>query len=292
MSSFEELTAFVRVVNHGSQSGAARELGITPAMVGRHIRSLEDRMGVRLLNRTTKTQSLTGTGQVFYRRILAILDQLQEAELEAAEQSPEPSGVLRISGPVTFGWRYLSPAISRFCVKHPRLSVELTLDDRFTNLVEGGYDMALRIGALKSSTLISRRLASSRMVVCAAPSYLSRAREPVSPADLSTAPCLLYAYDSSKDVWRFKTGHKVRVRGALLCNNGDALLAAAIAGLGVILQPHFVVKEALEAGKLTELLRLHPARDIGIHAVYPSASHLPLKTRSLVSFLVRELAEI
>jgi DNA-binding transcriptional LysR family regulator len=287
-----ELAAFVQTVDRGSQSAAARVLGITPAMVGRYIQALETRIGARLLNRTTQKQSLTETGQVFYQRIAAILDQLEDAEREASEQAPEPRGLLRVGGPMTFGWRHLAPAVSAFCETNPKLRVELTLDDRTVDLIDGGYDVAVRIGALKDSSLIVRRLASCPMLICAAPAYIGRFGVPRRPEDLREHRCLLYSYDRSGDHWRFESGDEVQVSGHISANNGDALLVAALDGQGIILQPGFIVGDALRAGLLVRLLADHPIRSIDVHAVFPSVRHLSLKVRRFVDFLATRFREL
>jgi DNA-binding transcriptional LysR family regulator len=287
-----ELAAFVQTVERGSQSAAAQALGITPAMVGRYIQALESRIGTRLLNRTTQKQSLTETGQVFYQRVTVILDQLEDAEREASEQAPEPSGLLRVGGPMTFGWRHLAPAVNAFCETNPKLRIELILNDRFVDLIDGGYDVAVRIGALKDSSLIVRRLASCPMLICAAPAYVARHGAPQQPEDLREHCCLLYSYDHSGDHWSFENGHEVQVSGNLTANNGDALLVAALAGQGIILQPGFIVGEALREGRLIRLLPDHPIRSIDMHAVFPSARHLSLKVRRFVDFLATRFREL
>jgi DNA-binding transcriptional LysR family regulator len=286
-----ELAAFVQTVERGSQSAAARALGITPAMVGRYIQTLETRIGTRLLNRTTQKQSLTETGQAFYQRVAVILDQLDDAEREASERAPEPRGLLRVGGPMTFGWRHLAPAVNEFCEANPKLRIELALNDRIVDLIDGGFDVAVRIGALKDSSLVVRRLASWPMLICAAPAYVARYGAPRAPEDLHDHRCLLYSYDRSGDHWRFESGDEVQVSGNLTANNGDALLVAALAGQGIILQPGFIVGDALHEGRLVRLLPDHPIRSIDVHAVFPSARHLPLKVRRFVDFLAVRFRE-
>lgn len=283
-----ELSAFVRTVDRGSQAAAARELGVTPAMVGRYVRALEDRLGSRLLNRTTATQSLTEAGAAFYARASALLEQLEEAERAAADRQAEPHGVLRVNAPMVFGVRYLAAAIAEFCDLHAGVRVELVLNDRVVDLVEEGYDVAVRIGRLADSGLVARRLAACRLAVCASPGYLAHHGEPRTPADLLGHNCLLYAYASGGDTWRFHGEHgeeEVRISGKLVANNGEALLAAALAGPGVILQPTFIVGDALRESRLVRLLPGWRLQDLDVHAVYPSARHLSPKIRSFVDFL-------
>jgi DNA-binding transcriptional LysR family regulator len=254
-------------------------------MVGRYIQALETRIGTRLLNRTTQKQSLTETGQVFYQRAVAILDQLEDAEREASARALEPRGVLRVGGPMTFGWRHLAPAVNEFCEANPKLRIELALNDRTVDLIDHGYDVAVRIGALDDSSLVVRRLASCPMLICAAPGYVARHGAPRRPEDLRQHRCLLYSYDRSGDHWRFEGGEEVQVSGNLTANNGDALLVAALAGQGIILQPGFIVGDALQEGRLVRLLPDHSIRSIDVHAVFPSARHLSLKVRRFVDFL-------
>lgn len=284
-----ELSAFVPTVDRGSQAAAARELGVTPAMGGRYVRALEGRLGARLLNRTTATQSLTEAGTAFYARASALLEQLEEAEHAASDRQAEPRGALRVNAPMVFGVRFLAAAVATFCDLHPGVRVELVLNDRVVDLVEEGYDVAVRIGRLADSGLVARRLATCRMVLCAASGYLARHGEPRTPADLHGHNCLLYAYASGGDrTWTFHGQHgdeEARLSGNLVANNGEALLAAALDGQGIILQPTFIVGDALRDGQLVRLLRSWQLQDLDVHAVYPSARHLSPKVRSFVDFL-------
>jgi len=290
MDRFLQLSALVRTVDRGSQAAAARELGVTPAMVGRYIQALEDRLGTRLLNRTTARQSLTEAGAAFHARATGILEQMEEAETSAADGQAEPRGTLRVNAPMSFGARHLAAAIAEFSRRNQKLQVELVLNDRVVDLVEEGYDVAVRIGLLAESGLIARRLSPCRLVVCAAPAYLERRGWPAAPADLQGHDCLMYAYASNGGVWRFggapgQRDEEVRVSGSLVANNGDALLAAALAGQGVILQPTFIVGDALRDGRLVQLLPGWRLADLNVYAVYPSTRHLSPKVRSFVDFL-------
>ena len=294
MDRFAEFNAFVRTVDRGSQAAAARELGVTPAMVGRYIRALEDRLGARLLNRTTTTQSLTEAGAAFHARATAVLEQLEAAEEAVADRQAAPRGVLRVSAPMVFGVRYLAASLAGFGALYPAVRVELTLNDRVVDLVEEGYDLAVRIGRLADSSLIARRLAVCRVALCAAPSYLARAGHPASPRDLRRHNCLLYAYAANAAVWRFSkegTEAQVEVDGDLMANNGDALRAAAIEGAGIILQPTFIVGDALRDGRLVRLLPEWRIPDLTVHAVYPSTRHLAPKVRGFIDFLVTRFGD-
>ena len=290
MDRFKQLQAFVRTAERGSQSAAGRELGITPAMVGRTLRALEDRLGVRLLHRTTTRQSLTPAGAAFHAGATAVLDALDAAERTASELHAEPHGTLRVNAPMSFGVRHLAAALAAFGAVHPRVRVELVLNDRVVDLVEEGYDVAVRIGTLRDSTLVARRLAPCRMVVCASPDYLRRRGAPAVPDDLRGHDCLLYAY-SPGTTWTLG-GQGVPVSGPLVANNGDALLEAALAGQGVILQPSFIVGDALRGGGLVPLLPDWPVRDLHVHAVYPAARNLSPKVRAFVDFVAARFASI
>ena len=289
MDRFVELSALVRTVDRGSQAAAARELGLTPAMVGRYIQGLEDRLGTRLLNRTTARQSLTEAGAAFYSRASAILEQLEEADTVASERQAEPRGTLRVNAPMSFGSRHLAAAIAEFCGRCPGVQIELVLNDRVVDLIEEGYDVAVRIGRLADSGLVARRLATCRLVACASPGYLAHRGWPDAPADLLRHNCLLYSYAGNGGAWRFHSAHgeqEIRLSGNLIANNGDALLAAALTGQGIILQPTFIVAEALRQGRLVQVMPGWRLADLSVHAVYPSARHLAPKVRSFVDFLV------
>ena len=290
MDRFSELLAFVRTVEGGSQSAAARALGLTPAMVGRTLQALEDRLGTRLLNRTTQKQSLTEAGAAFHPRAVALLEQLEEAERTASDRQETPRGVLRINAPMSFGARHLAAAAADFCALHPAVRMELTLNDRVVDLVEEGHDLAIRIGRLADSSLVARRLAPCRVAVAAAPAYLAAHGEPSHPEELRQHNCLLYSYASQGDSYTFVSGQEqevaVRLAGDFVANNGDALAAAALAGRGVILQPTFILGDALRGGALVLLLPEWRLRDLDIHAMYPSPRHLSPKVRGFVDYLV------
>ena len=290
MDQIGELTAFVRTVECGSQAGAARAIGITPAMVGRYLRALEDRLGARLLNRSTATQSLTEAGTVFHARAAAVLEELAAAEAAVTDRQAEPAGTLRISAPMVFGARYLAAALARFGAAHPGLSIELTLNDRQVDLVEEGFDLALRIGQLADSALVARRLAPCRLIVVAAPGYLARWGVPERPEALSGHDCLVYAYARDGRVARFVgpggQGVAVEMRGRFAANNGEALLEAAIAGAGVLVTPTFIASEALRNGRVRQVLAEWALPTLGLYAVFPSGRHLATKVRLCVDALV------
>ena len=290
MDRIAQLAAFVRTVELGSQAEAARELGVTPAMVGRYIRGLEDRLGARLLNRTTATQSLTEAGAMFHARAGALLEDLAAAEAAVTDRQAAPAGTLRISAPMVFGAKYLAAALARFGMAHPGVSIELTLNDRQVDLVEEGYDLALRIGHLADSGLVARRLAPCRLVVVAAPAYLGAFGTPETPEALLGHNCLTYAYASEGRVARF-TGRDgrvavVEVRGRLAANNGEALHEAAMAGAGIVISPTFIAGDAIRDGRLRPVLTEWAMRPLSLYAVFPSARHLAPKVRVCVDYLV------
>ena len=257
-------------------------------MVGRHVRALEDRLGARLLNRTTATQSLTEAGAALYAEASGILDQLDGAERAAAEGQREPSGVLRVNAPMVFGVRHLAAVVAGFGAAHPGLRIELVLNDRVVDLVEEGFDAAIRIGRLPDTSLVARRLAACRLVACATPGYLERAGVPQRPEDLRTHNTLTYAYAPHGGAWRFHGPDgttEVRLSGNLVANNGDALLSACLMGAGVIVQPTFIVGDALRRGELVRLLPDWRLDELTVHAVYPSSRHLAPKVRRLVDHL-------
>jgi DNA-binding transcriptional LysR family regulator len=295
MDQFAELTAFVRTVDCGSQAAAGRELGITPAMVGRYIRALEDRLGARLLNRTTTRQSVTEAGALFHARAVAVLEMLDSAEAAILDRQEAPRGQLRVSAPMVFGTRYLAGWLAEFHRLNPAVQIELSLNDRRVDLVEEGYDVALRIGQLADSSLIARGLAPCRLVVCAAPSYLARRGTPNTPSELRGHDCLLYTYAAEGHVWHFvgPEGRKIAVdvAGPLAANNGDALQHAALEGAGIVMQPTFIAGDAIRAGTVVRLLPGWRVPDLSIYAVYPSTRHLAPKVRAFVDFLSSRLGD-
>lgn len=288
MNKLLQIQVLVEVVRCGSFVGAADELGMSKAAVSRHIGELEARLGVRLLQRTTRRLALTEAGQVFHARSKDILDNVSEAEDEISTQTGTASGQLRVSAPVTFGVRHLAPLWGQFRQRHPKVTLEITLADRVVDLIEEGYDLAIRIGRLNSSTLVSRQLAVSRMVLCAAPGYLAAHGTPQHPHELARHDILAYSYWSDKDEWRFNGPEgavSVRTQPWLSTNSGDTCRAAALAGQGVILQPSFLVYEDLAAGKLVELMPAYRAVELGIYAVFPTRKHVAAKVRALIDFL-------
>jgi DNA-binding transcriptional LysR family regulator len=294
MNKLLQMQAFAEVIRSGSFVAAAEALGMSKAAVSRHVGELEARLGVRLLHRTTRRLSLTEEGQVFQARCQEILSSVDEAEDEISSQTGTASGQLRISAPTTYGVRHLAPLWGAFREQHPNVTLDITLADRVVDLIEEGYDLAVRIGELANSSLVSRRLASTRIILCASPRYLEMHGTPRHPSDLATHSVLAYSYWSGKDEWRF-TGPDgpvaVRTQPWLTTNSGEICQAVALAHQGVILQPSFVVEDDLAAGRLVELMPEYKSVELGVYAVYPTRKHVPAKVRALIGFLVEALGE-
>ena len=294
MDRFLEMRTFVQVVDTGSFVGAAEPLDMSKAAVSRYVADLEARLGVRLLHRTTRRLSLTEDGEVFYLRCKELLGGLDAAEAEVTARSGDAVGQLRVNAPVSFGILYLAPVWAAFKARHPQVSFDVTLSDRVVDIVDEGFDLAIRITQLQNSSLISRRLASTRMVLCASPTYLARQGTPVHPSELVQHHILAYSYWSSRDEWAFDGPDGVVVVKTTPClrsNNGDTCRAVALAHEGIILQPSFMVGEDLAAGSLVELCPGYRALEMGIHAVYSSRKHVAPKVRLLIDFLVEHFAE-
>ncbi|WP_413196624.1 LysR family transcriptional regulator [Pararobbsia alpina] len=283
------MLAFAAVVDAGSFVGAADTLNTSKAAVSRHVNDLEQRLGVRLLNRTTRKLSLTDDGQNFLPQCKDILSSIEQAETQLSSQSAEASGMLRVSAPVTFGVLHLASLWGAFLDAHPKVTLDVSLSDRTVDLVEEGFDVAIRISTSPHPTLIDRKLATTQTVVCASPAYLERRGVPQRPDDLAGHDIISYSYWSSRDEWSFEGPRgpvSVRTRSRMYANNGDTCLAAALDHQGIILQPDFLVAEPLRRGELVALLPDYRAPEIGIHAVYASRKQLPLKVRRLIDFLV------
>lgn len=294
MDRFLEMQTFNAVVDAGSFVKAADTLGMSKAAVSRYVSEMEARLGVRLLHRTTRRLSLTEEGQVFYARSKELLAGVDEAEAELTSRSGAASGLLRVNAPVTFGIRHLAPLWGVFRARYPQVTLDVTLADRVVDLVEEGYDVAIRIATLPSSTLISRRLATTRMVLCASPQYLKVRGVPRHPAELAGHAVISYSYWSTKDEWHFNGPQgqvSVKTNPCMHTNNGDTCRAAALGHQGVILQPTFLVGEDLAAGTLVELMPEFRSIELGIYAVYPTRKHVSPKVRALIEFLAEHFAQ-
>ena len=289
MDRFQSLIAFARVVEVGSFARAADRLAISVSAVSRQVSDLESHLGVRLLNRTTRRLSMTESGQAFYERCVQLLADLEEAEEAVSASAVVPRGTLRITASISFGAGYLAPAIAEFRERHPQVRFDIELSDRAVDLVDERIDLAIRIGDIGSQALIGRRIGIAQMVCCAAPAYLAKHGVPRTPADLVSHACLTYEYSSGGNLWHFTDAanhaHEVNVSGIAHANNGAMLAALAVAGVGVTLEPDFIVAPDVRAGRLVRLLRDYAPPAIGINAAYPSRRHLSAKVRAFIDFL-------
>lgn len=294
MDKFLEMQTFVSVVEAGSFVGAADALAMSKPAVSRHVGELETRLGVRLLHRTTRRLSLTTEGEAFYARCQEVLAAVEAAEGEITSQSEVVSGVIRINAPVTFGVMHLAARWGDFAARHPQVSLEVTLSDRVVDLVDEGYDLAIRIAQLPSSSLVCRKLASTRMVLCASPDYLRREGTPAHPAELSRHKVLAYSYWSMRDEWSFagpQGNVTVTTHPWLRTNNGDTCRMGALQHQGVILQPSFLVSDDLLSGRLVELLPEYRSISLGIYAMCPTRRLLAPKVRRMIDFLIEAFAQ-
>ena len=290
MDRITSMRVFVRAASAGSLSAAARHLSMSPAMAAKHVNALEARLGVKLFHRTTRRLSLTEAGSNYLEACQRILPEIDEAEAVAASQRVKATGLLRMNVPLSFGERFVAPLIPAFSHQHPEVKVELGLSDAQVDLLAGSWDLAIRIGRLSDSNLQARRLGDSAMLVCAAPSYLDQRGVPRRVAELAQHNCLSYTLSPMQDArtWAFGPDGEIRVpiSGDLLANNGNALLAAAVGGQGIIYQPHFIVGEALDAGRLVALELDQPVIELGgIHVLYPPDRRPPAKVRVMIDYL-------
>jgi DNA-binding transcriptional LysR family regulator len=288
----DEINAFAAVADARSFTQGARRLGVSAAQVSKLIAKLESRLGARLLNRTTRTVSLTDTGRAYLEGARQLIEDFQVLESSVTEHGG-PRGLLRVSTPVTFGAVELTDALLDFARAYPDVALEISATDRMVNLVEEGFDAAVRIGQLGDSSLVARKLAAVRLVTCAAPAYLARAGTPESPEDLARHEAIIDTNAADPSAWRFRSdgrAREARVRGRLRFSGANACVAAARAGFGVARIPAFAAAEDLRAGRLKALLCDFEPEPIHVHAVYPHARHLAPKVRAFVDFLAERYA--
>jgi DNA-binding transcriptional LysR family regulator len=280
---------FATVVSRGSFTRAADVLETSPANVTRYVNELEAHLGTRLLNRTSRRLSLTEGGETFYARCKSILDDVAETEGLVSSASVEPRGRLRINAPVSFGILHLAPLWPEFMRKYPEVELDVALIDRVVDIVDEGYDLAIRISRAGSTDQAARKLATSRNILCASPAYLARCGYPTTPSDLIEQRCIGYSYAATGDEWQLidseGAAHPVKVNCHMHSNNGDTARAAALAGQGVIWQPTFLVGNDLRAGRLVQVLPEYHLPDIDVLALYPSRRHLSAKIRVMIDFL-------
>jgi DNA-binding transcriptional LysR family regulator len=289
MQNLTDIAIFVKVVELASFTAAAEALGMSQPVVSKAVTRLEEKLGARLLNRTTRRLSLTEAGSELYARSVRALAEIENAELEVARFQTEPRGLLRVSAPMSFSILHLGPAVQSFLTRFPGVTLELSLDDRQVDLVEEGLDVAVRIGRLQDSNLIARKIAPCRQVLCASPAYLAQRGEPERPEDLLEHSCILYSLLSAPREWRL-TGpdgeqHTVPINGSLQSNNGLVNRAAALAGGGIVLLPTFYLGEQLRSGALKPVLCKFQPQELAVYAVYPERRNLMPKVRAFVDFL-------
>jgi len=284
----QEMAVFAKVVAGGSLSAAARELGTSPAMVSRRLAALESRLGVRLVNRTTRTLNLTVEGSRYYEACTRVLADIQEADAEVAAGRVEPRGALKVALPASFGHQHVAPLVPKFAERYPKVELALSLSDRSVNVMDEGFDVAVCIADLRDSSLAARRLAPNRRVVCASPAYLAAHGTPRTPEDLAKHNCLVVTDFNAN--WEYKTrdgrSTSVRVQGRYACDNWEVLRQWALAGLGIALKSTWDVYRQLEEGSLVVVLPDYVFHsDVAIYAVYPHRRFLPAKTRVFIEFL-------
>jgi DNA-binding transcriptional LysR family regulator len=283
------MKVFATIVDAGSFAAASERLDLSKAMVSKHMAHLENHLGTRLLNRTTRRLSLTESGTAYFERCQPLLKDIEEAELAATEMTSVPRGTLRITAPLVFGVLHIAPLIADYLSIHPEAKLDFTLDDRNVDLVNEGYDLAIRIGSLAETGLIARRFAKDNLIVCGSPDYFRRHGIPLVPEDLTQHVCLGYSYEDSATGWQFVGAdgeHRVSVNGNVRANNGDLLRVAALGGAGIIMQPRFLVGADLRSGRLQAVLKEFTCPELGIYAVYPSRRYLSAKVRTFIDFLV------
>lgn len=295
MDRFQEWVTFVRVVEAGSFSLAAKRLNIAKSAVSRRVTDLEERLGCRLLNRSTRKLSLTEPGEDFFERCKRILADMEEAENAASTGHGALAGTLRVAAPLTFGTLHLPDALADFLTQHPELSMDLDLNDRQVNLIEEGFDLAFRIGELSDSTLIARKLAPIKHVAIASPAYLDKRGRPGDVQDLTRFAGLRYSNVPERRFWSYRDGagteQTVRIPCRLAASNGDVLRQAAISGLGITVLPTFIVHESIEAGDLEIVLPSVSWRELHAYAVYPPGRHLSPRVRVFIDFLVERFGD-
>ena len=291
MTNFQEMRSLVAVVDHGSFVAAAAATAQSKQAVSRHVAELEKRLGVRLLNRTTRRLSLTDDGRTYVARARDLIHEIEALEMEVSSGNAEPSGRLRVNAPLTFGILHLARLWGGFAEKYPEVLLDVDLSDRFVDLVEEGYDLAIRITDMPDSSLVSRQLAVMRMRLCASPEYLRVHGVPEHPRQLREHRSIAYSLLSTGEDWQFTAPDGSRVRtqvpSRIRTNSGDTCRVVALQGYGVVLQPDFLVADDIRQGRLVELMPEYRGPEVGIHAVYPSRHYLPAKTRCLVDHLVQ-----
>jgi DNA-binding transcriptional LysR family regulator len=294
MDKLSSMRAFVKVVEHGSFSEAARSLRVSRSVVSKYVMELEQALGVQLLNRTTRSAAPTENGRAYYERSVSILSDVEEADLAVTSLQAEPRGLLRINAPMSFGTLHLGPVLAEFMEKYPELQMQLTLSDEQIDAVQEGFDVTLRIAELASSSLIARRLLGVPRVFCASPEYIKRRGVPEHPKDLKTHDCLTYGFLASGNQWKLigpDGEHFVPVPWRLCANNAEVLKDAVLKGRGIALLPIFIAGCALTSGMLVPVLEKYHAPEIALYAIYPPTRHLSSKVRLFIDFLLERFRD-
>jgi len=294
MTQFDDLLAFVTVVEAGSFTAAAARLGGDKSAISRRVSALEERLGVQLLRRTTRSLNLTDSGSSFYQRSARILADLEEAESAVAQEHGDLRGRLRLSLPLSFGLRHMGAPIVEFSKQHPQLAFDLELSDRKVDLLQDGIDLAIRIGRLRDSSLIARRIFDTRMLICASKAYLDAHGAPQHPDDLAHHQCLTYSYLDDANFWGWidEAGEerRVRIKAAMSANSGNLLCDAAVGGLGIVMQPTFIAHDYVARGDLVPILCDLRLPSTPAYAVYPPARHLSYRVRAFIDFVAAYFA--
>lgn len=295
MEHFSALPIFVTVVECGSFSAAGQKLGLSKSAISKRITLLEQHLGIQLLQRTTRSLSLTDAGARYFEYVRPAVQLAQEGLDAISELQQTPRGNLRISVPMVFGRLYIAPLIAEFLRRYPNIQLQMQMDDKTTDLISGGFDLAIRIGELPDSSLIARKLAPCLSVICASPSYLAQHGLPATPAVLIQHNCLFYSYFQDGVEWSFLSPdgvQRVQPKGNYQVNNSDAIHHACLDGLGIANLPRFIVEPDLQTGRLQVLLTDYPLPEHGIYAVYPQRKYLPTKVTVLIEFLMEKLGKI
>lgn len=295
MDRFTSMQIFIAAVDEGSFAAAARRFKLSAAMAGKHVSAIESDLNVRLLQRSTRRLSLTDAGERYYERCKVILEVLEDANREASDVQKTPKGLLRVAAPVAFGAMHLGRIVSRYLEQFPEVSLDVVLEDKYADLLENRIDVAIRVGRLEDPTLVTRRLAPCRMVLCASPEYLKKHGTPETPDHLSRAPRLAFRQAVSAGDWTIYDAqgrpHSIEGPCRMTANNIQLLLESVLAGTGIAYGPNFVFGEHIKQGKLIKLLPAYRTTELTIQAVYPSAIRIPFKVRSFVDFIAKALGD-
>jgi len=296
MDRFENMNIFNRVVETGSISGAAERAGVAKSVVSRRLKELEAHLGVELFHRTTRRMNLTDTGRAFYKQSVRILEDVMEAELATSQVHSTLRGGLKVALPSTFGLMHMGPAINEFLLLHPEIEFDLDFNDRSVDLMQEGFDLAIRIAKLPDSSLIARRLAPIRHIACASPGYLDKHGIPETPSDLVDHHCLTYNLLADNDKWFFQdtngTSITTKIHPYLQASSGEFLRSAAKDNLGVIQLPSFIVYKEIEQGTLLPILNKYQRNDLNAYAIYPQTRHLSQRVRAFIDFLLHRFEDV